>query len=112
VTYALQFNVRDDAGNLLCPACGFPDFASEPAYDERGGIIGIAICPCCLWEPGFDDNAHASAAAENSIVGSLRAYRNSWNGEPSWSGQLTKRPKGWDAKKQLATLFKLAPNVR
>jgi hypothetical protein len=50
---AQQFNVRDPHGHLPRPSCGFPDFASEPAYDEKGGLAGVAICPCYLWRPGF-----------------------------------------------------------
>lgn len=108
---ARQFNILDD-GRLLCPACGFPDYANEPAYVERGGLAGGAICPCCLWEPGFDDDAGASAGAKATILDTLRAYRSDWDGEPRWHGRLTGRPSGWDGRRQLARLFEVAPNVR
>lgn len=108
---AFQFNILDD-GRLLCPACGFPDYAGEPAYDERGGLAGTAICPCCMWEPGFDDEASASAGAKASILDTLRAYRSNWDGEPRWRGRLAERPSGWDGRRQLARLFEVAPNVR
>lgn len=112
MTDARQFNVRDSAGRLLCPACGFPEFSGEPAYDERGGLGGVAICPCCFWEPGFDDNMHASAAATDSVLASLRVYRSSWDGKPQWHGRAAKRPEYWDGEQQLARLFEVAPNVR
>lgn len=108
---ARQFNILD-AGRLLCPACGFPNYAGEPAYDERGGLAGVTICSCCMWEPGFDDDANASAGAEASILESLRAYRSNWRGEPQWQGRLAERPAVWDGKRQLARLFEIAPNVR
>jgi len=108
---ARQFNILD-AGHFLCPACGFPDYAGEPAYDERGGLAGITICSCCMWEPGFDDDASASAGAKASILDSLRAYRSDWHGEPRWQGRLAERPSAWDGRRQLAHLFEVAPNVR
>lgn len=108
---ARQFNILD-AGRLLCPACGFPDYAGEPAYDEQGGLAGITICSCCMWEPGVDDDTNASAGAKASILDSLRAYRSDWDGDPRWQGRLTERPFEWDGKRQLAHLFEVAPNVR
>ena len=109
---ARQFNIRDERGRLLCPACGYPDYAADPAYDERGGMIGVAICPCCLWEPGFDDNHLASAVAEDTVLASLHAYRAAWGLAPLWRGRSAERPLGWDGKQQLSRLFELAPNLR
>ena len=114
MTDARQFNVTDPEGRLLCPACGFPDYAGRPAYDDKEGLIGTTICPCCSWEPGFDDNPAASAAAQDTILGSLRAYRAAWNGgdTPQWRGRLAERPAQWCPKEQLERLFQTAPNVR
>ena len=109
---ARQFNIRDSEGHLLCPACGFPSFADEDAYDERGGLVGITICPCCLWEPGFDDGHYASAAARETILESLRAYRAGWNGRPEWRGRAAERPPTWDGERQLSHLLEVAPYVR
>ena len=109
---ARQFNSRDGAGQLLCPACGFPGFSGQPAYDDRGGMAGITICPCCAWEPGFDDDVNASATAKDSILDSLRVYRRGWRGEAHWCGRAAERPAGWDGKQQLAQLFEVAPQVR
>ncbi|HEV7306462.1 hypothetical protein [Ensifer sp.] len=106
------FNVRDLNGRLLCPACGYPDYACVPAYDTRGGLIGSAICPCCLWEPGFDDDPATSAKAEDGIVASLQTYRAAWGSALGWRGRMTEKPPGWDGERQLAHLFELAPGLR
>ncbi len=108
---ARRFNIRDAAGRLLCPACGFPDFASHAAYDERGGIIGRTICPCCLWEPGFDDDMRASADALGTIIASLLAYRMRWGGPCEWRGREGERPADWDGQQQLDRLRELAPHL-
>lgn len=107
-----QFNVHDSEGRLLCPACGFPGFATQPAYDERGGIIATAICPCCMWEPGFDDVPSASADARETILMSLQHYRARWTDGLLWRGRAEQQPSGWDGAAQLAQLFEIAPNVR
>jgi len=106
-----QFNIRDSHGKLLCPACGFPEYVVTDAYDERGGIP-LGICPCCLWEPGFDDNPAASSYAGETILGSLQAYRTEWNNASAWRGHASLRPAHWDASAQLAHLFETAPHVR
>lgn len=105
-----QFNILDAEGRLLCPACGWPGYSYAPAYTAVGGMIGMAICPCCLWEPGYDDETAASAAASATILDSIRAYRASWNRQ--WQGQVTLRPQAWEVRTQLANLFTLAPHVR
>lgn len=109
---ACEFNILDTEGRLLCPACGFPDYSNHPAYDERGGVIGTTICPCCLWEPGYDDEPAASAAAKDTILESLRAYRAKWRGVPAWRGRKREKPSGWNGAAQLAKLFETAPFVR
>lgn len=106
------FNVRDAQGRLICPACGYPDYSLDPAYDDRGGLVGTTICPCCKWEPGFDDDPGASARAEGTILASLRRYRSGWGEEAHWSGREAERPNGWDGAKQLQHLFEVAPHVR
>lgn len=107
-----RFNIRNDEGQLLCPACGFPSYAERPAYDEQGGVIGTTICPCCLWEPGFDDNHGASENASNSIRGSLRSYRRKFDVPMVWRGRADQCPREWDGRKQISDLFKTAPFVR
>ena len=111
MTDASQFNIRDEAGNLLCPCCGFAGFSRAPAYDATGGVIGRAICPCCLWEPGFDDDAAASTHAASTILESLKAYRRGHNFR-QFKGRLDERPVNWDGDRQLEALFRLAPHVR
>jgi hypothetical protein len=109
---ARQFNIRDRDGRLLCPACGFPGFANQEAYDERGGLIGTAICPCCLWEPGFDDLRGSSKSVKETVLASVRAYRAHWDEEVPWLGREENKPVAWNGRTQLAHLFEIAPNVR
>ena len=104
------FNIHDQDGRLFCPACGFAGYFSQPAYDEDGGIVGMGICPCCFWEPGYDDKA--SADAKPTVLESLRAYRASWAETFAWRGKHHLRPAGWDGKTQLEALLKRAPHVR
>lgn len=107
----LVFNIYNATQQLLCPTCGFPDYASAPAYAETGGIIGSAICPCCLWEPGFDDDRSASKHAHDTILDSIRAYRKKWDGAALWVGKPENMPKNWNRRLQLNQLFRLAPHV-
>lgn len=105
-----KFNIRDGYGKLLCPVCGFPEYVVTDAYDEAGGIP-LGICPCCLWEPGFDDNSAASPDAQETILGSIQAYRVAWRAAASaWRGHGGKPP-AWDASAQLAHLLEVAPYV-
>ena len=107
-----KYNIRDHARRLLCPACGFPDYAQFEAYDERGGIIGTALCPCCLWEPGFDDEQLASERPEVTVLESLRAYRENWRNDLFWRGRDNLRPPDWDGATQVDRLLEIAPHVR
>ncbi|GGE81919.1 hypothetical protein GCM10011404_13190 [Sphingomonas prati] len=102
-----QFNIRDEQGLLLCPACGYPDFSYAPTYFDRGGER-MVICPCCLWEPGYDD-ADAHTAAD--VLTALRNYRTGWSGSASWISP-NDPPCNWDGQRQLSHLFEVAPNVR
>jgi len=108
---ALQYNIKDTDGRLLCPACGFPDYATHPAYNELGGIIGTTICPCCFWEPGFDDSRSASAHAKQTILETLQAHRDRWGSKLQWTGQPEIRPDNWNGETQISRLFELAPHV-
>lgn len=109
---AQQYNIRDEVGRLLCPACGFPEFTHEAAYDERGGLAGVALCPCCMWEPGFDDDPHASGKAKETILASLQTYRIEWGKALKWQGRSSECPEGWNGEGQLSRLFQIAPGVR
>lgn len=108
---ATRFNIKDSKGQYLCPVCGFAEFFKEPIYsNEEGGVIGAGICPSCFWEPGFDDNPHASANAHNTIIESIRSYRKNWN--KKWRGSAIQKPTSWNVERQLSRLFELAPYVR
>lgn len=102
-----QFNIRDERGRLLCPACGYDGGLQIPQYDDDRGLR-ISICEACLWEPGFDDGA---ASTPDDVTVCLRAYRQSWSGVPPWLGSGS-RPTDWSGERQLAHLFVVAPHVR
>jgi hypothetical protein len=102
-----QFNIRDEQGLLLCPACGYQAFSFAPAYFEHGGER-LVICPCCMWEPGYDD---ADARTTADVLVALRDYREGWHGCARWSSP-NDPPPNWDGKRQLSHLFEVAPNVR
>jgi hypothetical protein len=107
-----QFNVQDPAGVYLCPACGWPGYFVGDSYDERSGVIGTGICPCCLFEPGFDDNPAASAGAEVTVAASITKYRSEWvaAGMP-WRGTQVDAPTSWDAQAQLRHLIEAFPKL-
>jgi hypothetical protein len=81
-------------------------------YYDTGGDIGISICACCLWEPGFDDDPRASATAAPTIKASVVAYRLLWiaQGCP-WRSEKSP-PAGWDGGAQCETLLRLFPHLR
>jgi hypothetical protein len=102
-----QFNIFDQQGRLLCPACGYPAYSFAPAYLELGGER-ISICPCCLWEPGYDD---ADAHTATDVLIALRGYREGWHGSAKWASP-SEPPSNWDGERQLSILFDVAPYVR
>ena len=109
---ARTFNIRDEVGRYLCPACGFPGYFQGSSYDERGGVIASGICPCCHWEPGYDDDPLASGGPP-TILEALRLHRQGWSSlGPAWSGRPEDVPSGWDGRSQLEHLFEIAPFVR
>jgi len=102
------FNILGQRGLYLCPACGLTScFKAEP-YDEHGGLIGTGICPCCLFEPGFDDNPAASPNAAATVLESIVKYRAVWVAEGMpWQGAQTIRPTEWNPEAQLHDLAKI-----
>ena len=108
-----QFNIRNDAGQVLCPVCGWPGYFRGSSYDERGGLIATGICPSCLFEPGFDDDPGASREAEQTVPASILKYRADWvaDGTP-WRGRSgVGIPANWDARIQLGQLIDVAPEA-
>jgi hypothetical protein len=109
---ATAYIIRDGA-KYLCPVCGWPEtFRGDHFDDEEGGCIAMGICDCCVYEPGFDDNPLASAAAKATIGESILAFRGAWLAEGApWRGNGSRRapPDGWSSERQLARLYELAP---
>lgn len=105
-----RFNIRDSSGRWICPCCGFPGYSHAPAYskDDRG-LIGTAICPCCLWEPGYDDDPAASAGADPNTA--ISAHRGGWAATCQWQGKPDRRPPGFDGRAQLERLRDLASDL-
>jgi hypothetical protein len=107
-----RFNIRDQDGQYLCPACGWPGHFRGESYSEDGGLVGTGICPCCLFEPGFDDAPGASADAKTTIRASIEHYRSGWVAEGmKWRGdpRTMIAPTGWDAEAQLTRLLRVFP---
>lgn len=103
------FNIQDADGRFLCPACGFPGYFLGDSYDERCGVIGTGICPCCFWEPGFDD---MNARSSHDVLECLREYRARWGAQgPVWLGHADRMPPDWDGKAHFEHLAKVAPFV-
>lgn len=107
----LKLNVKNAEGQLLCPVCGFADFSRVPAYSSEGGMIGTTICPCCFWEPGYDDCALASRQAKASILASVKDYRAKWVKTKQWQGKRDAAPSEYDGARQLNALLKIAPKL-
>jgi hypothetical protein len=112
MTTKSPLSVQDKSGRFLCPVCGHAGTFDEHCFDERGGVIGSGICPCCLFEPGFDDNPGASARAKATPLQSIRHYRAKWIEERmQWRSGHDEKPEEWDGAPQLANLLKLAPQL-
>jgi hypothetical protein len=107
-----RLNIRDGCGRWLCPVCGFPGHFQGESFDRHGGVIGTGICPCCLFEPGFDDVMAASGTAGATSHETVLVYRRDWiaAGMP-WRGDPANRPGGWDPRRQLDGLLEAAPEV-
>jgi hypothetical protein len=101
----------------LCPSCGLPGYFTAQSWDADGkGVIGTGICPCCFYEPGFDDDPGASAEAQPTVRASILHYRAKWiaSGMP-WRGNddnwLTK-PANWNPAAQLEALYDAEPGLK
>jgi hypothetical protein len=105
--------VQDRTGRFLCPVCGHAGTFDGHCFDERGGVIGSGICPCCFYEPGFDDDPMASAKAKSTPIESIKAYRTEWiaDGKP-WRSPNVSAPESWDASRQLKALLNIAPGLQ
>jgi hypothetical protein len=105
-----RYIIATQDGKYLCPVCGHSGAFNGRHFTTHGGLIGSGICFCCHFEPGFDDDPLASAAAKATVPDSIRCYRDDWIkvGQP-WRGQISLQPENWNADYQLAALFAQAP---
>lgn len=125
----MDFEWRPLGDRYLCPVCGLPDYFDVHAFDNRGGCIAEGICPCCFFEPGFDDDPNASANAQPTVRESIRWCRQQWisHGMPWRRGTVEERialgvydpartsdnqPEDWCPQRQLERLLSLAPDLR
>ncbi len=107
----LDFNVVDNAGQFLCPCCGFSGQFSRAPYRPFGGVIGSGICGGCLWEPGFDDDPAACDDAKPTIKASLIAYRTAWIAtDYSWRASMP-APANWNGRAQCESLLQRYPHL-
>lgn len=96
-----RLDIRTPNGDWLCPACGFPGYFGGESFGEHGPLIGTGICPCCQYEPGFDDSAAASGCAQDVPIDAIRAYSAAWfDGGMVWRGDPSAIPAGWDRQAQ------------
>jgi hypothetical protein len=103
-------NMRREDGTWLCASCGFPDYFTGKSFDENGPLIGSGICPCCMYEPGFDDIAGASAVGFDSPLLALQAYSKEWRQHGMvWRGMGDWMPHGWNPETQMADWILHAP---
>ena len=124
----MNFEWRRLDGQFLCPVCGLPGYFDEDAFDAFGGVIAMGICPCCLFEPGFDDDPAASGTAGLTVLDTVRSYRQGWiaDGMPWRRGTRAHRiaigvyderrvwdemPEAWSPTRQLERLLRLAPDL-
>ena len=76
-----------------CPVCGWPELEHPPRSED--GAASFAICPCCRFEPGFDDDSEGLSyeqARARWIAGGMK-----------WWSTSRPAPTGWDAARQLAS---------
>ena len=125
----MNIHWRRIEAQYLCPVCGFAGYFDEQAFDEGGGSVGNGICPCCFFEPGFDDDPGACAEARPTVRETIVTCRERWvaDGMPWRRGTRQQRiaigvydssrcsddaPPGWSPTQQLARLLRLAPDLR
>src|SRR5215469_13466424 len=77
----------------FCPVCGLK--IARPAYTD--GVPSLDICPCCLFQFGFDDLIKKET---------FDSWRAKWirNGAQWSKSAISSRPVGWDAKAQLRNI--------
>lgn len=102
-----RLNIQDADGKWLCPSCGFDAAFSGASFWFGGPLIGTGICPCCMYEPGYDDVTAASGVPEDKPLDALRAYSLKWRDDGMlWRGRASLIPEGWDADAQIENWLK------
>jgi hypothetical protein len=77
-----------------CQACGYPRLYTPPFTH---GVGSLEMCPCCFYQPGYDDVVLASGRDL-----SPPEWRERWvaQGVP-WESKMVAPPDGWDPPLQL-----------
>ncbi len=79
--------------NHTCPVCGYSKLQEAPRSKSGGG--SYEICPSCGFQFGVSDDDEGFT---------YQSWRAQWEKEGMKWSSTTKRPKGWDPKKQLQKL--------
>ena len=95
---------------FVCPCCGYaeldvPPYAGpaeahllhwqSPPYDLIAGEASYAVCPCCGFEFGNDDNPGTAVGA------SFEDYLAEWVADGMLWFDPSLKPEGWSLKDQL-----------
>lgn len=90
--------------SYMCPVCGYP-YLSEPAYNVTiskdaplyDGEPSYEICPCCLFEFGYDDMDQGYT---------FEQWRQKWiDGGMVWGNGKHTPPKDWNPREQVAKVM-------
>lgn len=105
---ATIYNLKSSKpGKFLCPVCGFDGAFDSETFTKSGGLPGMGICCCCMFEPGYDDRENLGGEFP-TVAQNIKHFQNKWiSGGMKWiclrDDHL--KPIPWDPKIQLDSLF-------